>query len=230
MRFSSHKPASPSRGEALLSVRNCLRLSLFLILAIIVPQFVLGSQFARAVVGSGPGMQFAAADFDGDHLPDLATVQGGHSDRDATDYWVGLRLSNSGRNYFRLVAPQGGLFVEARDVNGDNAVDLVFATAWLGQPVAVLLNDGHGNFSRSDPANFPAAFVRAKSDWNGISEKPSDSSAIAGSSPVGDFEASTDVARFCPRGDVVRTNRANFSPSVRLGSYAGRAPPSVVLV
>jgi len=38
--------------------------------------------------------------------------------------------------------------IEARDVNGDYPADLIGSTAWHRQPVTMLLNDGHGSFSK----------------------------------------------------------------------------------
>lgn len=114
----------------------------------------------------GPGLPFSVADFDGDSRPDLASVQAGKSDSLRTDYWIQLQLSASGRQTFRIVAPLGGLQIASRDVNGDNAPDLVLTTAWLGLPVAILLNDGHGNFSQVEPAAFPKAFSESSSGWN----------------------------------------------------------------
>lgn len=111
----------------------------------------------------GPGFQFAIADFDGDRRPDIAYVQAGQASPGNVSYCVDFLLSSKGRSCFPLVAPSGGLLVEARDVNGDHAVDLVVSTAWFRQPVAVLLNDGHGSFTATKPAAFPNAFQRATS-------------------------------------------------------------------
>ena len=110
------------------------------------------------------GSSFAYADFDGDQRPDLARIEGGETSSDAGSYWIQLQLSAAGRQTIHLVAPPGGLLIEARDVNGDHAVDLVLTTAWFRQPVAVFLNDGHGGFSRAEPTAFPAAFPSAGKD------------------------------------------------------------------
>ena len=100
------------------------------------------SSAARAVV------TFAIADFDGDRRPDLANIQTGQTSVSTTDYWIQVRLTTADEQYLRIVAPPGGLQVAARDVNGDGAIDLVLTTAWLKEPVAILLNDGHGSFRR----------------------------------------------------------------------------------
>ena len=75
-----------------------------------------------------PGDQLAISDFDGDLRPDFARVQAGASTPYGTDYWIQLQLSAARRQSIRLVAPVGGLQSEARDVNGDHAVDLVLSS------------------------------------------------------------------------------------------------------
>lgn len=112
----------------------------------------------------GSGLPFAFADFDGDHRPDLAYVQAGQSGLSSDAYRINFRLSFRGPYSVSVVAPPGGLQIEARDVNGDHAVDLVVSTAWLRQPVAILLNDGHGSFTPAKPATFPDAFQQSTSE------------------------------------------------------------------
>src|SRR5579862_2022033 len=107
----------------------------------------------------GLGQPFAIADFDGDLGPDLASVQTGRSDFSHTDYWIQLHLTTTGHQSIQVVAGIGGLQIAARDVNGDHAVDLVLTSALLRQPVAIFLNDGHGNFTRVAPTTFPGAFT-----------------------------------------------------------------------
>jgi len=116
------------------------------------------------IISTGPGLQFAIADFDGDHRPDLAYVGAGQDNTNADSYWVDFRLSSQEQKCVRVIAPPGGLLIEARDVNGDQAVDLVVSTAWLRQPVAILLNDGRGSFKAANPGAFPGAFQRAESN------------------------------------------------------------------
>jgi len=111
----------------------------------------------------GAGLPFAFADFDGDHRLDVAYVRTGQSGLSSDAYWISFRLSLGGEHSFRILAPPGGLQIEARDVNGDHAVDLVVSTAWLRQPVVILLNDGHGAFTPAKPGAFPGAFQRTAS-------------------------------------------------------------------
>jgi len=102
--------------------------------------------------------QFAIADFDGDTRPDLATVETGVTSASDTRYWIAFRLSGGLRQILGITAPTGGLQLTSRDVNGDDFLDVVVTTAWTNRPVAVLLNDGHGKFTASDPSAFLGAF------------------------------------------------------------------------
>jgi len=100
--------------------------------------------------------QFAIADFDGDQLPDFATVQMGKMTGSAAHYFIQIELSRGTLQTVSLVAPLGGLEIILRDVNGDQALDLVVSAQWLKGPVAVLLNDGHGNFTVAAPGIYPS--------------------------------------------------------------------------
>ena len=119
----------------------------------------------------GPGPSFAIADFDGDQRLDLASIESSQKGAASTSYSVQFQLTASGRHALQLIGPSGGLAIEARDVNGDHAVDLVLTTAWSGQPVAILLNDGQGGFSRAESSEFPGAFSDPQRDW-GRSSQP----------------------------------------------------------
>jgi hypothetical protein len=180
------------------------------------------------IVSFGPGPQFAIADFDGDLHPDLAIVQGGQTTSGNTDYWIQLQLSKAGWQSIRLVGPAGGLQVEARDVNGDHAVDLVLTTAWLRQPVAIFLNDGHGSFSRVEPSAFPGAFSESKTNWGFGSHPSIDTVDVLPQSRAGACrEARNPLGGRSPRGLISPTG-AGFPLSPLIASQAARAPPSEV--
>ena len=144
--------------------RNSGRLRWFSLLAAVFALFTFGP--GEALGGaSGPNYspsqvssQFTIADFDGDRQPDVATVQVGASTPMRTHYWIAFQLSNGLRSTLGITAPTGGLNIVSRDVNGDAFPDVVITTAWTNRPVAILLNDGLGNFSQFDPQAFPAAF------------------------------------------------------------------------
>jgi hypothetical protein len=188
-----------------------------------------GAEVQNAPVTSvGPGPQFAIADFDGDARPDLASIQAGPNSSDNTNYWIQLQLSVVGRQSIRLVAPAGGLRIEARDVNGDHAVDLVLATAWFNQPIAVFLNNGHGSFSRAEPAVFPEAFSESKTKLASVSYQTTEAVGIPPQSGVGICpEASCLPPGPSPAGPIPRSS-SGFLVSPFLISHAGRAPPSDV--
>ena len=177
----------------------------------------------------GPGPQFAIADFDGDRRPDLASIQARPNTSGTTNYWIQLQLSAAGRQSIRIVGPVGGLLIEARDVNGDHAVDLVLSTAWRRQPVAIFLNDGHGHFSRAEPTAFPGAFSESKTNWGSASNQGIDAVGIATQSSVGIWLEARGLPHARSRKDSIPVSNAGFLLSSFLISHAGRAPPSEVL-
>lgn len=98
---------------------------------------------------------YAIADFDGDQLPDVATVRAERSSQPFTSYSIRLKFSGSPDSALNLIAPRGGLEILARDVNGDAFTDLIITTATDSRLVAVLVNDGHGKFTVANPGEFP---------------------------------------------------------------------------
>lgn len=179
-------------------------------------------------ISIGPGLPFAVADFDGDHLPDLVGVQDGQSGVSRTNYWIQLQLSASGPQTISIVAPVGGLQITARDVNGDQIPDLILTTTWLRQPVAIFINDGHGAFTRVEPSAFPAAFRESRISWDSSTDRMPESVAVPPSSRVG-FHIVTARLPLAARqtGVVARSNRG-FFPSPLLIASPGRAPPCAV--
>ena len=185
------------------------------------------TDFQKAPVSSvGPGQPFAIADFDGDLRPDLVSIQTGRSDFSHTDYWIQLQLTAAGRQSIQVVAGIGGLQISARDVNGDHAVDLVLTTALLRQPVAILLNDSHGNFTRAAPSAFPGAFTESETNWASGSHQVTDA--------VGALTQSRAELFLKTRGLPYPKAQADFTPlsihglflRLFLTSHLGRAPPS----
>ena len=174
-----------------------------------------------------PEAAFAFSDFDGDRRPDLAVGQPGRSDRSFTDYWVQLKLTTAGIQSIRVVGPTGGLQVAARDVNGDDVPDLVLTTTWRNQPVAILLNDGAGGFSRVDPNVLPGAFSNSETSWSNSAARERILLAAVTQYRAGFVPAVLRVpylrasAKFRPRGQLVCL--LNSAPA----SHAGRAPPLI---
>jgi hypothetical protein len=174
--------------------------------------------------------QFAIADFDGDNRPDLATVEIGRSSSWDTQYWIAFQLSSGPRQTLGITAPNGGLQITSRDVNGDSFLDVVVTTAWTNRPVAVLLNDGQGNFRASSPSAFPGAFSTSEKSWALTTDEVNDATAVlflrypTGNCPEGSRFSSPRNVTGLP---VLRASR-NL-PFSLVVSFLGRAPPSFVL-
>jgi hypothetical protein len=177
-------------------------------------------------ISAGPALPFAFSDFDRDLHPDLAVVQVGRSDHSSTDYWVQFQLTAAAPQAILVVAPTGGLQIAARDVNGDQFPDLVLTTAWLERPVAILLNDGHGRFSRVDPAAFPKAFSSSKTNWRCSASPEQELLGVPSQSRSG---ACSEAARLPHLVSSIRATRSTdcgFLLCPDLVSHQGRAPPS----
>jgi hypothetical protein len=177
---------------------------------------------------AGSGLKFAIADLDGDRRPDLAYVETGRSDVSLTDYWIRLQVTAGQDQRILVVAPTGGLQIVARDVNGDHAPDLVLTTTWLRQPVAILLNDGHGIFSQADPTAFPGAFSEPGTSLGSGAEQAPAIVGVPQQSRVWGLWAGVRLPR--PRsldGGIPQASRG-FVRSSFLPSHLGRAPPSEI--
>jgi hypothetical protein len=174
--------------------------------------------------------QFAIADFDGDNRPDLVAVQAGQSGPLDTQYWVAVQLSRGPRQTLGIIASAGGLQITSRDVNGDNFLDVIVTTAWTRRPVAVLLNDGQGDFRALDPSAFPAAFTTSEKSCASTTDEMRDATAVLLSRyPTGicsggrGFSSPRNVTGLLV---VWAFHISPFSPVV---PFLGRAPPAFVL-
>jgi hypothetical protein len=174
--------------------------------------------------------QFAIADFDGDRRPDFATVHAGQSGAIYSQYWIAFQLSSGPRRTLSIIAPPGGLEVTSRDVNGDDFLDVIVTTAWTNRPVAVLLNDGQGNFRAFSPSAFPGAFTTSEKSCVYTTDETKDATAILLSRyPTGNC---SEGSRFLSLRNVTQplvlgVSRNSLSSAVV--SFLGRAPPSFVL-
>ncbi|HZV86578.1 MAG TPA: VCBS repeat-containing protein [Candidatus Binatus sp.] len=180
---------------------------------------------------AGFNSNFAIADFDGDRKPDLATVEiqkGSSASR--TQYSIRLQLTLGATQVFGVTAPAGGLQIVAKDVNGDDALDVVVSTALQHEQVAVLLNDGHGKFTLADPSAFPDLMRNSQADWSGATTQICDNAAIPSS------WSSAKVSGVCA-GAFLTGNDAELTPLSDFRLHAvqpvfgcsGRAPPFAVL-
>jgi hypothetical protein len=170
--------------------------------------------------------QFTIEDFDGDSRPDIAIVSEGRSGSAADHYRIRFQLSSGGSQNIDLTAPVGGLDISSRDVNGDDFLDVVVTTAATNRPVAVLLNDGAGNFTASDPSAFPGAFRKSSNFWRALAEElPEASPALYSRFFSSDLDASNETFSIPVETQVFarRSNRL-VAHDVEV-SCLGRAPP-----
>jgi hypothetical protein len=114
-------------------------------------------------------------------------------------------------------------------VNGDNVIDLVVSAAWLKSPVAVLVNDGHGNFTIRDPAAFWAALTNPSRTLDSPKQQSPDVALVLSlRTSSSDFVVSERIAPNADRSQKVLPHsslRDVFPPAVR---SSGRAPPPFV--
>jgi len=177
----------------------------------------------------GPDVAFAIADFDGDLHPDVVTVQAATGNSRTSNYSIQLRLSAIGQHSIQLVAPAGGLQIEARDVDGDDTIDLVLRTAWFRLPVAIFLNDGHGGFSRAELADFPDVFAESHAGWASGSDVALDLSCVAPQPNLGSCAKEENWLHERFPAELITPLSAGFPPNAFLVPQAERPPPSEVL-
>lgn len=178
---------------------------------------------------AGFNSTFAIADFDGDRKPDLATVevQKGSSSGNSR-YSIRLQLTAGAAQVFGVIAPVGGLQIVLRDVNGDDALDVLVSTAWQHEQVAVLLNDGHGKFILADPGAFPAAFWGNDSDWTSCAITICDGTVLIRMEyPPGRVDRESKLDGRQVQAELSRSFVATGATRHFLFSLLGRSPPTL---
>ena len=121
---------------------------------------VAGLLAAPELTQNGSGLNhcrapFTIADLDGDQMPDLALVQIVGYGSAKNNYSIRFEFSGRAGAAVRIEAPFGGLRIDSRDVNGDHRNDLILSTLAESEVVAVLVNEGGGNFVVAKPSLFP---------------------------------------------------------------------------
>ncbi len=181
---------------------------------------------ASALPAQAP-THFAIADFDGDSRPDLASVHVGQSSSRSTRYWIAFHLSGGTGQTVGITAPTGGLQITSRDVNGDSFPDVIVTTAWTNKPVAILLNDGLGNFTASNPAEFQSVFTASETSWTFAAQEIRGAAValLLSRCVSGDCrtESSSSLPREITRLLALRSSSASLLASV--SPFMGRAPP-----
>jgi hypothetical protein len=176
------------------------------------------------------GVPLAIADFDGDQRPDLATVSVEQTTLHSTDYSIRFRFSAAPGSSIALTASAGGLDLSPRDVNGDSMLDLVVSTALDSKIVAVLVNDGHGNFLLARADAFPTVTANASAFFHAQTEWHTELSALVPQQSPSGEEAESYMAaeNVNPEGSIIPG--AETRPHSReFYVYFGRSPPPVLL-
>lgn len=198
---------------------------------------LLSAVFCFATRGTGLGAQksvfahgataarFAIADFDGDSRPDLATVETGLIGTSRAHYWIGFRMSAGARQVIGVNGPVGGLEIASRDVNGDNFIDLVVSAAWLKSPIAVLVNDGHGNFTVRDPAAFSAALTNPSHSLDSPKRQNPEFAIVNSSRGTNDLAADERTATAGENSENILSSDSLRIDLSLLVCSSGRAPP-----
>jgi hypothetical protein len=172
------------------------------------------------------GSRFAIADFDGDSRPDLATVEIGQIGTSRARYWIGFQMSAGPQQLIGVTAPVGGLEIAIRDVRGDKNLDLIVTTRSLDRPVVILVNDGHGNFTLTDPTAFSGVVLNVGEARALPNSGTKDATAAVLGRGCGDCAVDDrgSQARVAPEARTVEVFCHHAFP---LGvSVLGRAPPA----
>jgi hypothetical protein len=181
----------------------------------------------QAMLSRLSGIHVAIADFDGDWKPDLAIVETASLRRVQANYAIHLQLSAGSDLSFLINAPDGGVRVAARDVNGDSFPDVVVSSVNDERIVAVLLNDGHGKFSRAEPASYLGTATDPSLFLHGSKQAIAQQFTVASfrtSSDGEGAEAQASFISFSP--DSTSVSGVTMPAATEINTCRGRAPPA----
>jgi hypothetical protein len=120
--------------------------------------------------------------------------------------------------------PIGGLQIASQDVNGDSFLDLIVSTELANEPVAVLLNDGRGNFVLADVKTFAPKIWESRVEWSVRMARFEDVEGALASAGWGIIAASV-YADTLPAVARVSITAERFYHVSSSRDLRGRAPP-----
>jgi hypothetical protein len=186
----------------------------------------LAAEKGHAGIGGDFGVGLAIGDLDGDAKADVATVTVVRDGQRGTEYTIRWRLSAEPSGSIGLTAQSGGLELVLRDVNGDAAEDLVVSTALDSRVVAVLVNDGHGNFSLAQPGDFSISATQPNVFMNAPETRGVETAS--GLRVSFDGDASADRGDWQPAStERLRHGNREDNPRKAENSRTGRSPPGL---